>query len=25
VEVWHCDADFVRIGEVTELRHRDLR
>lgn len=25
VEVWHCDADFVRIGEVTELRQRDLR
>lgn len=24
-EVWHCDEDYVRIAEVTDLRQRDLR
>jgi predicted nucleic acid-binding protein len=24
-DIWHCDEDYVRIAEVTELRHRDLR
>lgn len=24
-EVWHCDQDYVRIAEVSDLRHRDLR
>lgn len=23
--VWHCDEDYVRIAEVADLRHRDLR
>lgn len=23
--VWHCDADFVRIADVTDLSQRDLR
>jgi predicted nucleic acid-binding protein len=23
--LWHCDADFVRIAEVSELTQRDLR
>ncbi|MEO7352081.1 MAG: PIN domain nuclease [Marmoricola sp.] len=23
--VWHCDADYVRIADVTELSQRDLR
>lgn len=25
VMLWHCDADFVRIGAVTALQQRDLR
>lgn len=25
VELWHCDADYVRIADATDLRHRDLR
>lgn len=24
-EVWHRDADYVRIADVSDLRHRDLR
>jgi len=24
-DVWHCDEDYVRIAEVTDLRQRDLR
>ncbi len=24
-DVWHCDADFVRIADVTDLRQLDLR
>ena len=24
-DVWHCDEDFVRIADVTDLRQRDLR
>lgn len=23
--VWHCDGDFVRIADVTDLQQRDLR
>jgi predicted nucleic acid-binding protein len=23
--VWHCDDDYVRIADVTDLRQRDLR
>jgi len=23
--VWHCDEDYVRIADVTDLRQRDLR
>ena len=23
--LWHCDADYVRIAEVTDLSQRDLR
>lgn len=25
VTVWSCDEDYVRISNVTELQHRDLR
>lgn len=24
-DVWHCEQDYVRIAEVTDLRQRDLR
>lgn len=24
-DVWHCDEDYVRIADVTDLRQRDLR
>ena len=24
-DVWHCDADFVRIADVSDLTQRDLR
>jgi predicted nucleic acid-binding protein len=24
-EVWHCDEDYVRIADVTDLKQRDLR
>ena len=24
-DVWHCDQDYVRIADVTDLRRRDLR
>lgn len=23
--IWHCDADFERVAEVSELRQRDVR
>lgn len=25
ITVWHCDADYVRIADATELGQRDLR
>jgi predicted nucleic acid-binding protein len=25
VALWHCDEDYVRIADVAELKHRDLR